>query len=434
MIALPQSRPARTYDEALERARVFAELDDASILPAARTALLTHGRATPLAVVLLHGFTNNPAQYAKFAPLLHERGVNVFVPRMPEHGDRDRLTTRIASLTAQELVESAGEALDLACGLGDRVGVLGISMGATLAAYFAQYRPLAVAVPVAPDFALLQLPYAVSRAFAQIFLWLPNFFTWWDPRERERQRPLTAYPRLSTRALMETLRVGDDVYAASQHRRQLAERIVTVVNRCDPAVNNDAAQHVSSAWSGWRPAEVEYVELRHLPENHDIIDPENPSARTGLVYPRLLAALGVATAIGSAGCASAPSALPPGRAAATVATRAAAAGKIDHVIIVVQENRSFDNLFQGYPGADTVSRGRDSSGKSIRLHPVSLTRKYDIDHSAAAMFAACDTTGRIPGTKCRMDGFDREQSPGGPHRPQYAYVPRAESKPYFDMA
>ena len=34
------------------------------------------------------------------------------------------------------------------------------------------------------------------------------------------------------------------------------------------------------------------------------------------------------------------------------------AGKISHVVYIVQENRSFDNVFQGYPGADTVSSGK----------------------------------------------------------------------------
>jgi carboxylesterase len=289
----PPSRPAQTYADALDRARAFAALDDASILPAARTTLLDHGHRTPLAVVLLHGFTNNPAQYAQFGPLLHARGVNVFIPRMPEHGDRDRLTDRIAKLTAESLLASATEAVDVACGLGERVGVLGISMGGTLAAYFAQFRRIAIAVPVAPDFALLQLPYPVSRAFARIFLLLPNFFTWWDPRQRAHQRPLTAYPRFSTRALMQTLRVGDDVYSAAQRERQLADRIVTVVNRVDPAVNNEVAQHVSHSWHDWNPSGVDYVELRRLPENHDVIDPANPLARTELVYPKLLDALGV---------------------------------------------------------------------------------------------------------------------------------------------
>ena len=293
MLALPQERPARDYAEGLERARAFAARDDQSVLAAARTALFECGRRTGLAVVLLHGFTNNPAQYARLAPLLQRHGVNVFVPRMPEHGLADRMTACIARLTAEMLVESAAEALDIACGLGERVGVLGISMGGSLAAYFAQNRRVEIAVPVAPDFALLQLPYGVSRAFARILAFVPNAFVWWDPRERTNQRPLTAYPRFSTRALAETLRIGDDAYAAAGRRRQLAARIVTVVNRCDPAVNNEATERISRAWRGWNPHGVEFVELRQLPQNHDIIDPENPAARTDLVYPALLTALGL---------------------------------------------------------------------------------------------------------------------------------------------
>ncbi|MGA8533993.1 MAG: alkaline phosphatase family protein [Candidatus Tumulicola sp.] len=111
----------------------------------------------------------------------------------------------------------------------------------------------------------------------------------------------------------------------------------------------------------------------------------------------------------------------------------AAAGKIQHVIIVVQENRSLDNLFQGYPGADTVSIGKMKSGKTIALKPISLATKYDIDHSATAMFAACDGDAKMPGTNCKMDGFAGEQLLGGPRNGQYVFVPHGESKPYFDM-
>lgn len=110
------------------------------------------------------------------------------------------------------------------------------------------------------------------------------------------------------------------------------------------------------------------------------------------------------------------------------------AGKIDHVVFIVQENRSFDNLFQGYPGADTVSEGKDSKGNTIKLRPESLGAWYVIDHSAQAMFAACDGTGSVPGTNCKNDGFDQEDSFGGPKDPEYVYVPHRESKPYFDMA
>lgn len=294
MLVFPSANPARTYGEAIERARAAMARDGDDVLPAARTALLTCGKPTALSVVLLHGYTNSPAQFAAFAPELHARGVNVFVPRFPDHGDRNRLTNRIAGLTADALLRALAEALDVAAGLGERVGVLGISMGGALAAYAAQHRPVEIAVPVAPGFALLELPYAASKLVGRALGALPNFFLWWDPRERERHRPATAYPRFSTKALAQTLTIGDDVYAAARRQPPLADRIVTIVNRCDPAVNNEVAQQISLEWRGWKPSGVDYVELRRLPTNHDIIEPTNPLARTDLVYPRLLQALGLA--------------------------------------------------------------------------------------------------------------------------------------------
>ncbi|MGA7285393.1 MAG: alkaline phosphatase family protein, partial [Candidatus Cybelea sp.] len=113
---------------------------------------------------------------------------------------------------------------------------------------------------------------------------------------------------------------------------------------------------------------------------------------------------------------------------------ATGAGKIKHVVYVIQENRSFDDMFQGYPGADTVSSGKNSGGERIPLQPISLKTQYDIEHDATAMFAACHGTGKLPGTKCRMDAFNKEDEYSGPINGQFAYVPHSESKPYFDMA
>ncbi len=112
------------------------------------------------------------------------------------------------------------------------------------------------------------------------------------------------------------------------------------------------------------------------------------------------------------------------------------AGKIDHVVYIVQENRSFDDMFHGYPGADTVDSGTISSGEKIKLRPVPLSDQYVIDHSADAMFAACNAPkGELPGTHCRMNGFNNEENFGGPFQyPEYVYVPRNDSQPYFDMA
>ncbi len=155
-----------------------------------------------------------------------------------------------------------------------------------------------------------------------------------------------------------------------------------------------------------------------------------------MTYKLPCATLTVALA-GLTGCSfgANPGAVPlASHAAAFAALAPTAAGRIKHVVYIVQENRSFDDLFQGYPGADTASSGKNSKGQTVKLKPVSLKVTYEINHSADAMFAACDGTGKLPGTKCRMDGFDLEGLYGGPLQGQYAYVPHAETKPYFDMA
>jgi phospholipase C len=103
--------------------------------------------------------------------------------------------------------------------------------------------------------------------------------------------------------------------------------------------------------------------------------------------------------------------------------------KIQHVVIVMQENRSFDDVFAGYPGADTVPGGLNSSGQTVPLQATSLAAPYDIDHQLFDHDWAYDGG--------KMDGFDKEYvggNPSGYPNPQYGYVPPAESKPYFDIA
>jgi phospholipase C len=113
--------------------------------------------------------------------------------------------------------------------------------------------------------------------------------------------------------------------------------------------------------------------------------------------------------------------------------------KIKHVVIIVQMDRSFNNLFYGYPGAKTATYGYDSKGQKVRLKPVSLATTWSIKPN---FYAACNGTGSLPGTDCRMNGFNLEKwtcgKPGEPQcpikYPPYAYVPHDQIKPYFDMA
>jgi phospholipase C len=117
-------------------------------------------------------------------------------------------------------------------------------------------------------------------------------------------------------------------------------------------------------------------------------------------------------------------------------------GKISHIVILIQENRSLNNLFYGYPGARTVKYGYISDNHKVAIRPVSLATPWDITHSSTSFFQACNGTGSIPGTNCRMNGFDKETVGCGSMRPpycpnqhpQYSYAPHSETKPYFDMA
>jgi phospholipase C len=117
----------------------------------------------------------------------------------------------------------------------------------------------------------------------------------------------------------------------------------------------------------------------------------------------------------------------PSSAYAARVHRPAQSSPIQHVVIVMQENRSFDNLFQGYPGADTQAYGYDQHGVKIDLKPVSLAASYGLNHFSKDFFNATDGG--------KMDGFDREYVTGKhPAHPAYGYVPHDETVPYFDIA
>jgi phospholipase C len=119
--------------------------------------------------------------------------------------------------------------------------------------------------------------------------------------------------------------------------------------------------------------------------------------------------------------------------------RHASSGKIAHIVIIVQENRSLNNLFYGFPGARTQSYGYDTKGEKIALQPIGLETTWDIEHDLNGFLTACNGKGSYPGTYCRMNGFDNEywscgKFPSCPNsNPPYSYVPHSETKPYFYM-
>lgn len=94
---------------------------------------------------------------------------------------------------------------------------------------------------------------------------------------------------------------------------------------------------------------------------------------------------------------------------------------IHHVIVIVQQNRSFDNLFAGYPNADAPTTGLESTGKRVPLRRISLKQKA----CAIRDFQVAYDDGK-------MDGWNLI-NPNDPLCP-YTRVHRSEVQPYWDLA
>ena len=240
--------------------------------------------------MLLHGLSNCPQQFDAFARVLHARGENVYVPRLPFHGHLDRLTPAIGAITAMDIQHAATEAARFGRALGARANVLGLSLGATMALWLAQMGAVDNAVGVAP---FLMVPFAPRRPgmlLMRVLQVLPNRFLWWDPRRKAALPPEYAYPGFWTHCLAQCVFAGASIFAAAARSAPGAQRCTLVVNAHDPAVNNAAARELVARWRH-RGAAYGLTAWDDLGRVHDIIDPTTYPAASARVYPRLLTLL-----------------------------------------------------------------------------------------------------------------------------------------------
>jgi len=100
---------------------------------------------------------------------------------------------------------------------------------------------------------------------------------------------------------------------------------------------------------------------------------------------------------------------------------------IQHVVIVVQENRSFNNFFATFPGTDGTTTGQASYG-TITLSESNLVIPRDLGHSYNAY--------RISRDGGKMDGFNLVPIGNGQLAGSYPYqyVNPAQIQPYWTMA
>ena len=121
----------------------------------------------------------------------------------------------------------------------------------------------------------------------------------------------------------------------------------------------------------------------------------------------------------------------------TINGESSATRKFNHIVIVVQENRTPDNLFGSKPafepGVDIATGGINSTGATVPFTPVALANCYDLGHAHSSFESAYN--------KGAMNGSNKvgvSPSSGcipGPN-PQFRYVDNSTGtvQPYFDLA
>lgn len=129
--------------------------------------------------------------------------------------------------------------------------------------------------------------------------------------------------------------------------------------------------------------------------------------------------------------------------------------KFEHIIVIVQENRTPDNLFQGlcrppFGSSHRCSTTPDPSqydikttnwldknfpGRMVQPRRIELANTYDLGHSHSSFLSMCDRAGAV----CQMDGAgDVSCGPAAncPLRPQFRFVSNRDGilNPYLQMA
>ena len=108
---------------------------------------------------------------------------------------------------------------------------------------------------------------------------------------------------------------------------------------------------------------------------------------------------------------------------------------ISHVVLIVQENRSFNNFFATFPGTDGTTTGTAKVSAPCKIYTQSVTLQEsplvirgDLNHSYRGYMISRDGG--------NMDGFDNvaDGALGTECLKPYQYVNPTAIKPYWDMA
>lgn len=281
-------RPTRSYVEALERLTALRIQDAAAAVdPRCRGQLLTHGTRTEQAVVLLHGYTDCPQQCALLGALFWEQGYNVLIPRMPYQGLADKKTHEHAKLTAEDLIIFAETAIDIACGLGERVTVAGVSASAVVLSWLAYQRTdidRQILFSPSISFGTTKGESVPSiKTYAVHYNAKPNrILPWGTPR------PPLGYTQYATHVIIEIQRLALATCLLAYRQPSMVSETLLVTSAYDTAINHTLIAELVALWQHYPDSYVQaYTFDAALEVGHSLIHPDHPLQKVDLVYPVL---------------------------------------------------------------------------------------------------------------------------------------------------
>jgi esterase/lipase len=274
--------PAPTYEDVVARVARRQAADDSVVARGGRSVLLTHGRRTPRAYVLLHGFTNSPSQFQEVGERLFATGDNVYIPRLPHHAEREAPVRKLGRVNADEFTMFADSIVDVARGLGDSVVVMGMSAGGAISAWIAQWRAdVQRAVLIAPAIGAGFLSEDTGRELVDLASMLPNI--------RRTTKPDTTRPDMvqgtTSRGLAEVLRLGQRVRDQALDRAPRVKAIAFLLNARDHTVSEEASVALAQRWFDRGATVFVYKFPAALKLPHNVMEETGRGGNTEIVYP-----------------------------------------------------------------------------------------------------------------------------------------------------
>jgi alpha-beta hydrolase superfamily lysophospholipase len=234
------------YESAVARITARQAAESSVVVRGLGSILMTHGQRTPRVYVLLHGFTDVPTQFQLVGEHLFATGDNVYIPRLPHHGERVGPVRALGRVQALELAAFGDSSFDVARALGDSVIVVGLSAGGAITGAIAQAREVRRAVLIAPAIAPGRMADEdEQRVLLAITSRLPEY-------RRQSAPPDTANPEyvqgISSRGLSEVLGLGRRVRSDAARRPPATKEIVFLLNERDATVSEAAAIDLAERW------------------------------------------------------------------------------------------------------------------------------------------------------------------------------------------